>query len=90
MKSFRARLRLEAKVSVYIKASFNIDKVFYNEIIFNINDFMSFLFGDIFIIYYDTTVATAPVTPTSPLWVPPMPYTSFNLCYAVGYNYNDI
>jgi hypothetical protein len=89
MKAFKARLRLEAKVSVYIKASFNIDKLFYNELIFNINDFMSFLFGDIYIIYADTTVPTAGSS-TVPLWTPPWVYSGLNLCYAVGYNYNDI
>jgi len=78
------RLKLRARAAVYIKASFNIDKYFYNELIYNLDEFFSFVFGDIIFIYQDLTVQ-----PNS--WDNAFGnYFDMNLCWAFGYNYNDI
>lgn len=89
MKAYKMRLRLKAKAAVYIKMSFNIDRLFYNELIFDMDEFTSFVFGDIVLVYNDQSVATAG-TSSSPLWIPPFVYKDVNLCWQLGYNYNDL
>jgi hypothetical protein len=53
MKAYRMRLKLKGKASVYVKTSFNIDKLFYNEVVFDLDEFVSYVFGDIYFIYSD-------------------------------------
>lgn len=53
MKAYRMRIRLKATAAVYIKASFNIDKLYYNELIFDLDQFLSYVFGDLIFIYND-------------------------------------
>ena len=51
--------------------------------------FLTYVFGDIIIVYNDQTVVTSG-TSTNPLWIPPWVYNTMNICWAVGYNYNDL
>jgi hypothetical protein len=75
------RFKVRAKTSVYIDSKFNIDRLFYNEITYQIDDFLAFLFADIILIYKDLSVSS-----TNPLDY----YDHFGLCFATGYNYQDI
>ena len=84
MKAYRMRLRLRAKAAVYIKSSLNIDKLFYNELIFDLDEFLSFIFADLILVLWDQNV------PTSVAWPPPWVYSTPNICWAAGYNYEDI
>lgn len=81
MKAWKMRLRLKGKAAVNIKTSFNIDKLFYNEIVFDMDEFVSYVFGDIIIVHTDQSASG-----TNPLAA----YSSPNICWAAGYNYNAI
>lgn len=89
MTGYKLRLRLRGLANVYIKSSLNIDQFFYNELIFDLNSFLAFIFGDIIIIYSDSSVPTSGQV-NSPLWIPPWIYTYPNICWQLGYNYNDL
>ena len=82
MQSFRLRAKLRAKAAVNINSKFNIDRLFYNEITYELDEFLAFLFGDIILIYKDLSVAN----PTNPF----DSYKNFGICFAAGYNYQDI
>ena len=89
MLAYQMRFRLVATVSVYIKSSFNLNDLVYNEFIFDLNQFLAFVFGDIVIVFDDQTVQTAG-TSTTPLWIPPLVYKQPNICFDAGYNYQAI
>ena len=74
---------------MYIKSSFNLNDLLYNEFIFDLNEFLAFVFGDIVFIFDDQTVSTAG-TSTTPLWIPPDVYLQPNICFDAGYNYQAI
>lgn len=80
------RLRLRAKAAVYIKSSLNIDKLFYNELVFDLDEFLTFVFADIIFVYKDITAASDVTSFTTLLDV----YKRGNICVSAGYNYNDI
>jgi|LauGreDrversion4_2_1035121.scaffolds.fasta_scaffold2545470_2 hypothetical protein len=50
------RLRLRGKAAVYIKSSLNIDRLFYNELIFDLDEFLSFIFADLILVLWDQDV----------------------------------
>lgn len=51
MKAYRMRLRLRGQAAVNIKSSFNIDSLLYNEIIFDLDQFLSYVFADLIFVY---------------------------------------
>ena len=75
------RVKLRAKGAVTINSKFNIDRLFYNEITFQLDEVIAFYFGDLIIVYKDLSSTTS--NPTDA-------YNTFKICYATGYNYQDI
>lgn len=51
MKAYKMRFRLRGQAAVNIKSSFNIDGLLYNEITFDLDQFLSYVFGDIIFVY---------------------------------------
>ena len=45
------RVKLRGRGSVKINSKFNINKVFYNDFLFQIDEIIANLFGDLFFIY---------------------------------------
>lgn len=79
MQTFKLRTKLRARAAVNINSKFNIDKLFYNEITYELDEFLAFIFADIILIYKDLSLATS----SNPLDT----YTGFGICFATGYNY---
>jgi hypothetical protein len=80
MKALRIRLKLKGRANVFVKASFNIDKLFYNDLIFDLDEFVAYLFGDIYLIF-----AHQPIDTTWENF-----YKTLNLCWSFGYSYTDL
>jgi hypothetical protein len=85
MKAWKIRLRLRAKTAVNIKISTNIDRLFYNELLFDLDEFLSFVFADIILVFKEDAL-----TDNTAFLEGLTSYEDFNICYALGYNYNDI
>lgn len=90
MKAYRMRAKAKGTVSAYIKSMFNIDKLFYNDLIFDLDQFVAYVFADIYIIYADQSKQTAG-TSTTPYWTVPIDvYNTLNICWSYGYSYTDL
>ena len=76
--TYKMRVKLRGKGAVNINSRFNIDRLFYNEITFELDEVIAYLFADFIVIYKDLSS-----TSTNPL----DNYNTFNLCFATGYNY---
>ncbi len=79
--AYKMRVKLRGKGAVNVNSRFNIDRLFYNEITFELDEVIAYLFADFILIYKDLSS-----TSTNPLDY----YNTFNLCFAAGYNYQDI
>ncbi len=86
MRAWKIRVKLRGRGSVKIDSKFNINKLFYNNFRFQLDEVIAFLFGDIFVIYKlaDVTKTTTSSPSDQYSW------DDFNICYAAGYNYQDI
>ena len=84
MTAYNLRLQLEAVAQVYLSTSFNIDQLFYNQLILSIPQFMSYFFVDLFFVYQNGLAITT--TTAFPLDY----YSGFDICWAYGYNYNSL
>jgi hypothetical protein len=83
MRAWKIRAKLRGRGNVRINSRFNIDKLFYNDFTFSLDEIIAFLFGDIFVIY---RLADASKTTTeNPL--DQYSWEDFNICFAAGYNY---
>ncbi len=51
MRAWKIRVKLRGRGSVKIDSKFNINKLFYNNFRFQLDEVLAFLFGDIFFIY---------------------------------------
>ena len=72
------RVKLRGKGAVNLNSRFNIDRLFYNELTFELDEVIAYLFADFIVIYKDLSS-----TSVNPLDY----YNTFNLCFATGYNY---
>ena len=79
--TYKMRVKLRGKGAVNLNSRLNIDRLFYNEITFELDEVIAYLFADFIVIYKDLSS-----TSTNPLDY----YNTFNLCFATGYNYQDI
>ena len=79
--TYKMRVKLRGKGAVNLNSRFNIDRLFYNELTFELDEVIAYLFADLIVIYKDLSI-----TSTNPLDY----YNTFNLCFATGYNYQDI
>lgn len=75
------RLKLRGRAAININSRFNIDRLFYNQFTYELDELISFLFFDTIIIYKDLLTT---------LSQPFGGYRGMNLCFAAGYNYQDI
>lgn len=77
---------MKVRANIKVTSKLNIDKLFYNEFIFDLDEMIAFIFGDIYVIYKnaDSTLyqTTNPLNQYSS--------TGFGICFAAGYNYQDI
>ena len=51
MQAWKIRAKLRGRANVKINSRFNINKLFYNDFTFELDELIAFLFGDLFIIY---------------------------------------
>lgn len=90
MKAYRMRAKAKGRANAYVKAMFNIDKLFYNDLIFDLDEFVAYVFADIYIVYADQSKQTAG-TSTTPYWKIPIDvYNTLNICWSYGYSYTDL
>jgi hypothetical protein len=82
MKAYRMRAKAKGRFNAYVKSMLNIDKLFYNDLIFDLAEFVAYVFADIYIVYADQT----PTTSINPFVV----YNDFNICWSYGYSYTDL
>lgn len=83
MQAWKMRLKLRGRGNVYINSRFNINKLFYNDITFELDEIIAFLFGDLFIIYKKADVASTKTANPGDQYS----WSDFNICFAAGYNY---
>ena len=76
--TYKMRVKLRGKGAVNLNSRFNIDRLFYNELTFELDEVIAYLFADFIVIYKDLSSSS-----TNPLDY----YNTFNLCFATGYNY---
>lgn len=57
MQAWKLRAKLRGRGGVKLNSKFNIDKLFYNDFTFELDEIIAFLFGDIFVIYKLADVA---------------------------------
>lgn len=76
--TYKMRVKLRGKGAVNLNSRLNIDRLFYNELTFELDEVIAYLFADLIVIYKDLSS-----TSTNPLDY----YNTFNLCFATGYNY---
>jgi hypothetical protein len=53
MKAYRMRVKAKGRANAYVKSMFNIDKLFYNDLIFDLDEFVAYVFADLYIVYAD-------------------------------------
>ena len=75
------RMKLRGRAAVNINSRFNIDRLFYNQLTYELDELISYFFLDAIVIYKDLQ---------STLPQPFGGYKGINLCFAAGYNYQDI
>lgn len=86
MRAWKIRAKLRGRGNVKINSRFNIDKLFYNDITFQLDEIIAFLFGDIFVIFRRSDTATTTITNPADQYS----WSDFNICFAAGYNYQDL
>lgn len=90
MKAYRMRVKAKGRANAYIKSMLNIDKLFYNDLIFDLDEFVAYVFADLYIVYADQSIQTAG-TSTTPYWTIPLDvYNTMNICWSYGYSYTDL
>jgi len=83
MTAWKMRAKLRGRANVKINSRFNINKLFYNDFTFELDEIIAFLFGDIFLIYRKSDVATTETKNPGDQY----DFSNFNICFAAGYNY---
>ena len=53
VQTYKMRTKLKARGAVNVNSKFNIDRLFYNEITFELDEVIAYYFGDIIFIYKD-------------------------------------
>ena len=83
MTAWKMRLKLRGRGNVNINSRFNINKLFYNDFKFELDELIAFLFGDIFLIHRKADVASTKTGNPGDQY----DFSNFNICFAAGYNY---
>jgi hypothetical protein len=54
--SWRMRTKLKMRANIKMNSRLNIDKYLYNELIFELDELIAYLFGDIYVIYKNSDI----------------------------------
>ena len=86
MQAWKLRSKLKGRGGVKLNSRFNINKLFYNDFTFELDEIIAFLFGDIFVIYKLSDNALTKTSNPGDQYA----WSDFNICFAAGYNYQDL